>query len=101
MADDLDATVRQAEATICNLFAQVNLNPEEKEFVNSAGRQLAASALDLFSEVPVEKREKMRGIAIALAIAIAAGNANAWELGVDAYSGGKEGRGAGSCGVGP
>jgi hypothetical protein len=78
----VDDVLDRATQEIRRLFSQIELTPEEKNFVQDHGRQLAEEAFAAFLADP--NKERMRPLIIALAIAATLGPSQIWEGGVDA-----------------
>lgn len=76
-----DEVAERVLEEIQRLFSEVELTPEEKAFIQDAGRRLANEAFEGF--LAAKNREGMRPFVIAMAIAATLGPSQVWDDGID------------------
>jgi hypothetical protein len=83
MAGEVDRSVEEGLAVLREIFCRLQLSPEEKAFVNNAGRTIAEHSFELLTSLPEKEAKSLRPIVMAVAIACIIGPPEPGDFGVD------------------
>lgn len=86
MGNEIDTKVAKAQEHLRDILTSIQLNNDEKHFVNTAARRVTELMHDLLEAAEPSRQGQLRGVVLATAIAMVIGPHAAWERGVDTYN---------------